>query len=379
LLRQYSIIIGIILGCVLSYAAGVLTDTEMEYLANTPLLAVPSTDHIAWSFDAALILPFFAAVVCTSLKTMGNITMCQKANDVNWKRLDLKTASRGLFTEGFGTCISGLIGAMGLNSSSGSVGLSIATGATSRYLAFLVGPAFIAMAFFPKIAALLAILPKPVVGAILMVNMGYFIVEGFRIIVSRMLDSRKIFMIGLALVFGLGVDMMPGIYADMPEFLQPVLSSSIAMVSLVAILLNLIFRIGIKQHQVLELTMDQGAREKVADFMEANGALWGARREVVYRALAAITEFLESASTLGLVKDNKLTLDVSFEEFSLDINIYYQGILMEFPEKRPTEVELLEDEHAFIKLSGFLMRKYADKIKSRIKDDSCHIQFHFDH
>jgi hypothetical protein len=37
-----------------------------------------------WSFDASLILPFAIASLCASVKTIGNLTTCQKSNDADW-------------------------------------------------------------------------------------------------------------------------------------------------------------------------------------------------------------------------------------------------------------------------------------------------------
>ncbi|WP_222427984.1 solute carrier family 23 protein [Sporomusa sp. KB1] len=54
-------------------------------------------------------------------------------NDANWIRPDMNTIGGGLLAEGLGTMISGLCGTMGQTTSSSSMGLSIATGALSRF------------------------------------------------------------------------------------------------------------------------------------------------------------------------------------------------------------------------------------------------------
>lgn len=112
--------------------------------------------------------------------------------------------------------------------------------------------------------------------------------------------------------------------------------------------------------------------------MEKIGSLWGARKEVIYRAISVMNKFLESVTKLGLAK-GKIKTVVSFDEFNLDVNIYYDGVLMDLPEKRPSEDELLQDESAFTKLSGFLIISQVDNVKSSIKDGKCHVHFHFDH
>ena len=112
--------------------------------------------------------------------------------------------------------------------------------------------------------------------------------------------------------------------------------------------------------------------------MEKQGSLWGARKEVIFRAISVLNEFLESVNELHLAKGN-IRAEVFFDEFNLDLNITYEGSLMEFPEKKPTEYELMQDETAFTRLSGFFIRSHADRVKSSIKDSQCRIQFHFDH
>jgi NCS2 family nucleobase:cation symporter-2 len=75
----------------------------------------------------------------------------------------------------------------------------------------------------------------------------------------------------------------------------------------------------------------------------------------------------------------KIKADVSFDEFNLDIDLRYEGMLMEFPTMRPAEADLLRDEKATVKLSGFIITQYVDTVKSELKDGLCRVHFHFDH
>ncbi len=43
------------------------------------------------------------------------------------------------------------------------------------------------------------------------------------------------------------------------------------------------------------------------------------------------------------------------------------------------EAEILEDEMAVARLAGFLIKNYADKIRSDCQDGKCRVQLHFDH
>ena len=377
-MREYSIIAGILFGYAASYFLDLIPAEQIAKFIQTPWIALPNLDHVGFAVDLTLLPPFLIAAFCASIKTVGNLTTCQKVNDEGWKRLDVGSVGSGLLAEGIGTMISGVMGTMGQTTSSGSVGLSVATGSTSRKIAFGVGVSFILLAFFPKIAALFAIMPQPVIGVILLVQIAFVMPTAMQICSSRMLDARRMFVLGLSMTFGFGVAVVPAFGAAFPLWLQPLTRNALAVGTLLAISLHLLFRIGIASHQTILLSPSPDLSDKIDLFLKRCGGAWGARPEVVSRATSAVLEFMESLTTLELSRES-VTLDASFEEFNLNIDMYYDGDLMEFPQIRPTEEELLMDDRAFIRLSGYLLTRYADRISSGRKDGRCHVRFNFEH
>jgi len=79
-LRLFSVIIGMATGYIVSFATGLLPAAHLGQILDKPLLAAPDFSQLSWSFDASLILPFLIASLCTSVKTIGNLTTCQKIN-----------------------------------------------------------------------------------------------------------------------------------------------------------------------------------------------------------------------------------------------------------------------------------------------------------
>ena len=376
--REYSIIAGIGFGYLGSYVFGLLPADKVEKFINAPWLALPSTEHLGLAFDPTLVVPFIIAAFCSSIKTVGNLTTCQKINDDGWKRLDVKSVGNGLFAEGIGTVLGGLLGTMGQTTSSGSVGLSVATGATSRQIAFGTGFCFIAFAFLPKIAALFAIMPQPVIGVILMVEIAFVVPTAMQICSSRMLNSRRMFVLGISLTFGFGVNMVPGFGESFPLWLQPLTQNALALGTILAISLHLLFRIGIATHRVLEFLPGTDANEAVFLFFRECGGEWGARPEVISRASSAVAQCIETLTDIQLAQGN-IKVDASFEEFNLNVDIEYEGVLPLLSKTRPTEEELLNDEDAFARLSGYLLTRYADRITSDCKNGRCWLHFNFEH
>jgi xanthine permease XanP len=312
------------------------------------------------------------------LKSVGDITTCQKINDLDWKRVDMQNVRGGILADGLSAVFGGLVGTMGQSTSSSNIGLSIGTGATSRRIAFAAGGILVVLAFFPKLAAIFVIMPKPVMGAALIYAVSFMIVAGFQIIMSRMLDARKTFVVGISLIFGLSVDVLPGLYDNVHPWIYPIFSSSLSLAAIVAVTSNLFLRLGIAQRQKLILQPGVDTTDVIFAFFEKQGAAWGARKEVIYRAIAALTELYESISFLGLASGD-MTVEVSFDEFNLDVDIRYMGTLMEFPTERPTEGELIRDTRTTVKLAGFMIMHYVDRLKADASDGECRIQFHFEH
>ncbi|HEY6677144.1 MAG TPA: solute carrier family 23 protein [Terrimicrobium sp.] len=378
MLRLYPVLLGLVAGYLSAYAVGLLTWPQLNVVLAAPLISLPTRAKSGWAFSLAMLPAFLIASLASTLKTVGDLTLCQKINDAEWKRTDMKSVSGGILASSICTFSAGLLGGAGQSTFSSNVGLSIATRATSRQIALPCGIILIALAFFPKLAAVYTAMPQPVMGAILVYVACFMILAGVQLMTSRMLDARKIFVVGISLIFGLSVRMVPGLYADVPDALSSLFSSSLSLATVLVIVLNLLFRIGIAKRQALELTTSVDNSQKIFDFMETQGGVWGARRDVIMRATAALNEFVESAAGLGLVK-GRAQVEVSFDEFNLDLDIRYNGELMEFPSRRPTEEALLADDNAVAGLSGFLIRQYADRVKAEMADGQCRIQIHFDH
>ena len=347
--------------------------------ASAPLFALPRpVTFDGLSFDIELLIPFLAAGLASSLKGIGDLTICQRINDAEWVRSDMGSLSRGVLADSLGVVFTGLLGGMGPSTSSSNVGVSIATGATSRRIAFSAGAIFIALAFIPKLAIFFVIMPIPIRGAILLYVACFMIVAGLQIIASRMLDSRKIFIVGISLIAGLSVYTTPEAYGQVPNLLEPLVGSALALCTTVALTLNLLFRIGISKRALLVLRTGPDATDKVRRFTEDEGGKWGARSDVVYRVTAALTEFMEAASDLELVQDD-VKISLSFDEMEIAADIRYRGEPLALPTRPPSEAELLESDPAKLGLPGLLLRHYASNVCLRRQDDEIRLRLTFDH
>ncbi|HVY69101.1 MAG TPA: solute carrier family 23 protein [Verrucomicrobiae bacterium] len=375
--RLYCVLIGIIAGYGISFLSGILSPADVARLKEEPWIEAPQLEPRHWAFSWEVLLPFLIASICSVLKAMGDLTMCQKINDTQWNRPDMRSVSGGILAGALGNICSGLAGGMGQATSSSNIGASIATGATSRVIGFAAGGFFILLAFFPKVAAIFALLPRPVMGALLVFVTCFMVLSGIQIMMSRLLDARRTFTLGLALVFGLSVDMVPGLYRNAPHWLQPVVSSSLALATLSALVLHLIFRLGVTRRALLEMFPGTDSSEKIAAFLEAQGGAWGARKDVIAHASAALNEVFESLAGSQLAR-GPIQAHVTFDELSLDISVRYEGELLDLSAKSSPKTG--PDNPADLAwLPALLVRKYSDRVKTAQKGSLSHIELHFDH
>ncbi|MGA2823764.1 MAG: solute carrier family 23 protein [Bacteroidales bacterium] len=377
-MKLFCALIGVILGYFASILTGIIPPGDLHRIVAARFIHFPMIRHIRWTFDFTMIVPFIIAAICSTFKTVGDIVTCQKINDPDWKRADMKTLSGGIFADGLGGVIPGLIGGFGLSTSSSNVGLSIATGATSRVISLAMGGILIFMAFFPKLSEVMIIMPAPVMGAALIFAVSFIILTGFQIMVSRMMNARRIFVIGISLAFGLCVYFIPGAYSGVHPWLKPVFSSALSVTTIMALILNLIFRIGVAEKARLELNPAAFSSSDILDFMERQGGNWGARPDVIHSAAGAMNETMETIISNKLSSSNVLML-VSFNEFDLNIDICYSGDPIEFPDRKPSRQEMIEDDHATTMLSGYMIRQYVDGLKTEQKGEQMNIKFHFKH
>ena len=244
-LKLYGLLIGLVIGYALSAVAGLIDPVRYHNVGLAPWIGLP--DYAGFtqiSFDWSL-LPAFAIVsICGALKSFGNLVMCEKVNDDAWTRPDIRRIGGGLVADGIAVTLSGLLGGVASDTSASNVGLSGATGATSRWIGVAAGALFALLGFSPKLAAVLSVMPPPVAGAILIFVVCFMIMAGVQIILSSKPDTRMTFVIGISLAFGLSLDMAPELYAHVPGWLRPMFESSLTLTTVLAVVLHQLFRFG---------------------------------------------------------------------------------------------------------------------------------------
>jgi len=140
---------------------------------------------------------------------------------------------QGLLSDGISMVLSGPLGGMGQSTASSNI-------------AYSTGGILIALTFLPRIAEIFVIMPQPVIGAAPIFAVCFIVIIGLQMMMSRMMDSRKIFILGISLIFGLSVMSLVDVYSRIPNpMLRPIFSSTLYLATILAIALTFLFRLGL--------------------------------------------------------------------------------------------------------------------------------------
>jgi xanthine permease XanP len=204
------------------------------------------------------------------------------------------------------------------------------------------------------------------------------LISGISTISSRLLDTRKTFTLGIAFAFAVGTSALARVIGILPYWMVPVVASPLLASALVAILLNPVLRLGIRQQVELVVPAGGLSHEEVAKFITRAGAVWGARRDVIERAQGLIAECLDAlVDAESAMSAMRLTL--GFDELRLDARITWRGAPLTLSNSPPTKQELLTDDTAAARMAGFLIRRLATRVTSGVVNGMAEVHLTFDH
>jgi NCS2 family nucleobase:cation symporter-2 len=200
-------------------------------------------------------------------------------------------------------------------------------------------------------------------------------ISGVQIISSRVLDARRTLVIGAGILTFLLVTIFPGTFAGAPQWLQSIVSSPLVLATIVALGLNLVFRIGIRRSVETAIAPDALQVQEVENFVERNAGGWGARRDVIARVKFALLQAVETVAEY-CDRSAPIKLVMTYDEFDVEASLTYRGEPLELPDLPPSKEEIKKVGGDRL-LAGFLIRRQADKAQSAVKGGMSVVQLHF--
>ncbi|WP_075617735.1 nucleobase:cation symporter-2 family protein [Paenisporosarcina indica] len=254
-MRAISILLGLIVGTIVSVFMGKVDfspvlDASFFHMVQPFYFGMPTFE---WSAIVTMIL-----VAMVSLVESTGVYFA--LGDITNKRISKENLSKGYRAEGIAVLLGGIFNAFPYTTFSQNVGLIQMSGVKSRKIILLTGLMLIMLGFVPKIAAITTIIPEAVLGGAMIAMFGMVVSQGIKMLSKIISDSQENSMIiACSIGMGLGVTVVPEIFAQLPSSFQILTSNGIVAGSVTAIILNIVFNMIPSRKEKLTIVSEQKA------------------------------------------------------------------------------------------------------------------------
>ena len=295
-LRAWNAVIGIGAGCATAALFGIL---DFGRVAEARWIGIPTppASGLDLSFDASfwLLLPgfLFLSFVIAIRQVTDNVRM-QRLSRREPRAIDFRRVQGSVAACGAGTLLSGLAGVLPPWPYFAGIGIASGIGVAARRVGVVIGAGFIALAFVPKITAVILSIPAPVLGAYMTVVFGLIFVRGMRILFQEGIDRQYALIAGLAFWIGAGIQFQAIFPAYLATPMGRMLANGLTVGGLSILLLNLFLDVtGPRRHR-LELALRPESLPELDRFLQDFAARYKWSGKATDRLRAAAEEALLS-------------------------------------------------------------------------------------
>lgn len=249
-----SVLLGIIVGYIVSFIMGlflphtvVINDVEVtaayitqwSQVGDAAWFAVPEIMPVKWQFNIGAIIPMCIMFIVTAVETVGD-TAGVTEGGLGREPSD-KELSGSVICDGFGSSLAAVFGVLPNTSFSQNVGLVGMTKMVNRFAICMGAIILVLSGLFPKIGAIISIMPQPVLGGAAVIMFANIVISGIQLLTKEPLTGRNATIVAVALGLGYGIGSTTAVQGFMPTWMTYIFGGSgIVPAAVLAILLNIV-------------------------------------------------------------------------------------------------------------------------------------------
>lgn len=237
-LQSISVLIGLIIG---TLAAAMMGKVDLTPLKEASWFHMIEPFHFGRpTFHASAILTMILVSIVSVAESTGVFMALGK---IVGKDITSKDLARGYRAEGLAIMLGGVFNSFPYTTYSQNVGLVQMSRVKTRDVIVVAGGLLILIGFVPKIAALTQLVPTSVLGGAMIALFGLVLSSGIRMLGDQVDLNRyeNLLIIACSVGMGLGVSVVPEIFAALPSGLRILVDNGIVAGSVTAIVMNLLF------------------------------------------------------------------------------------------------------------------------------------------
>ena len=249
-----AILMGIIVGYIVSFIMGLFLPetvtigettvtaayiTKWSQVKEAAWFALPKIMPVKPQFKIDAIIPLMIMFIVTAVETVGDTAGVTEGG--LYREPTDKELSGSVVCDGFGSFVSACFGSLPNTSFSQNVGLVNMTKMVNRFAVSVGAGILICAGLFPKIGAVISIMPQPVLGGAAVMMFANIVISGINLLTKEPLDGRNATIVAIALGLGYGIGSTSAVQAFMPTWMTYIFGGSgIVPAALLAIVLNIV-------------------------------------------------------------------------------------------------------------------------------------------
>ena len=293
-MRLWAVIFGVVIGSLVSGLFGLYS---VDQVAEASWFGVPEWNWPGFNLEFAtefwMLFPAFVFVTLVgAIETVGDSVAIQRVSWRDPRAVDYKAVQGAVAADGLGNLLSGVFGTVPNTTYSTSVSVTELTGVAARSVGICLGIVFIAVAFFPKLLALVLAIPNPVAAAYVTILLAMLFVVGMKIIIQDGIDYRKGLIAGFSFWVGVGCQNNVIFPEFIGTFAGGMLQNGMTAGGLTAIAISLFVELTEPRHRRIELDLEVTALPKIREFLDEFVSRCGWSQDMAHRLEAATEETL---------------------------------------------------------------------------------------
>jgi NCS2 family nucleobase:cation symporter-2 len=233
MLSNAAILFGLIAGYLVAFMFGMVNFSSVSKASwITGLQTLP----YGFEFNLGAVIGVTLVSIVSAVETVGDTSATAKAGA--GREATDEEISGATYADGLGTAVAGVFGGLPNTSFSQNVGIVGMTGIMSRHVVTIAGAIMVLCGLIPKIGAIIASMPLPVLGGGVIVMFGMVASAGLNVLSEVKMSRRNMIIIALSLSIGLGFNLVPSAVQYLPGIWKTLATSAVAPTAFLAIILN---------------------------------------------------------------------------------------------------------------------------------------------
>ena len=230
-----AILIGLIVGYLIALAFGMVSFAPV---AKASWITGITPFPYGFEFSLGAVIAVTLVSIVSAIETVGDTSATTKAGA--GREATSEEIAGATYADGLGTAVAGVFGGLPNTSFSQNVGIVGMTGIMSRHVVTIGAIVLILCGLVPKIGAVIASMPLPVLGGGVIVMFGMVAAAGMNMLSEVEMNRRNMVIIAVSLAAGLGLNLVPTAVQYLPGVIKILATSAVAPTAIVAIFLNLV-------------------------------------------------------------------------------------------------------------------------------------------